>query len=107
MNAPAPIIVADPALEFHVRQYLPDAAGDELAQRVALLKARDWAASLRGRATSWIAQDCAARAHEVAGAFVFRPGESEARLALAAQLCRSLVRAAMAADSLDSEGTPL
>lgn len=103
----APIIASDPTLEFHVRQYLPDAAGDELAHRVQLLKARDWAASLRGNATSWIAQDCAARAHETAGAFVFRPGESIARLEIAVTLCRRLVGAAMAADALDSEETPL
>lgn len=107
MNAPAPIIASDPTLEFHVRQYLPDAVGEELTHRVQLLKARDWAAALRGSANSWIAQDAACRAHEVAGAFVFRPGESVARLELAVTLCRRLVGAAMAADALDNEDTPL
>lgn len=103
----APIIADDPALAYHIQQYCPGAEGEELAQRMVLLKARDWSAALRGRSTSWLADQAACHAHEVAGRFVFRPGESEARLALAAQLCRSLVRAAMAADSLDSEETPL
>lgn len=102
-----PIIADDPALAYHIQQYCPGAEGEELAHRVALLKARDWAASLRGNATSWIAQHCATRAHEIAGAFVFRPGESLARLELAVTLCRRLVGAAMAADALDSEETPL
>jgi hypothetical protein len=103
----APIIAHDPQLEYHVRHFLPDAAGEELAHRVTLLKARDWAAALRGRSISWLATECACHAHDVAGRFVFRPGESVARLETAASLTRALVKAAMAADSLDSEETPL
>ena len=103
----APIIADDPTLAFHIRQYCPGAEGEELAQRITLLKARDHAAAMRGRTTSWLADQCAWHAHEVAGRFVFCPGESEARLNLAAQLCRALVRAAMAADSLDCEESPL
>lgn len=106
MNAP-PIIASDPTLEYHVRHFLPDAAGDELAHRVTLLKARDWAAALRGRSVSWLATECACHAHDVAGRFVFRPGESIARLETASNLCRALVKAAMAADALDSEEAPL
>jgi hypothetical protein len=97
----------DPTLAHHVLQYVPNAAGDELAHRIALLKARDWSAVLRGRSSSWLGTECACHAHEVAGRFVFRPGESVARLDIAAQLCRALVKAAMAADSLDSEDEPL
>jgi hypothetical protein len=103
----APIIASDPTLEYHVRHYVPGCNGEELAHRVTLLKARDWAAALRGRTTSWLADQCACHAHEVAGRFVFRPGESPARLEIASTLCRALVKAAMAADSLDSEETPL
>lgn len=103
----APIIADDPALAYHIQQYCPGAEGEELAQRVALLKGRDWAAALRGRTTSHLGDQCACYAHEVAGRFVFRPGETEARLALAAQLCRALVRASMAADSLNAEDDPL
>lgn len=103
----APIIASDPTLEYHVRTYLPDCAGEELAHRVTLLKARDWAAALRGRSISWLACECACQAHDVAGRFVFRLGESVARLETASNLCRALVKAAMAADSLDSEETPL
>jgi hypothetical protein len=103
----APTIADDPALAFHIRQYCPGAEGQELAQRMALLKACDWTSALRGCSTSWLADQAACHAHEIAGRFVFRREESEVRLALAAQLCRSLIRAAMALDSLDSEGTPL
>jgi hypothetical protein len=103
----APIIASDPALEYHVRHFVPDAAGEELAHRVTLLKARDWAAALRGRSISWLASEFACHAHDVAGRFVFRPGESVARLETASNLCRALVKAAMAADSLDCEETPL
>jgi hypothetical protein len=103
----APVIATDPTLEYHVKQYVPEATGDELAHRVTLLKARDWAAALRGTTLSWLATECACHAHDVAGRFVFRPGESPARLEIASNLCRALVKAAMAADSLDSEETPL
>ena len=103
----AHIIASDPTLEYHVRHFLPDAVGEELAHRVTLLKARDWAAALRGRSISWLATECACHAHDVAGRFVFRPGESVARLETASNLCRALVKAAMAADSLDCEETPL
>lgn len=103
----AQVIASDPTLEAHVRQFVPDAAGEELELRVTLLKARDWAAALRGRTVSWLATECACHAHEVAGHFVFRLGESLARLELASILCRALVKAAMAADSLDGEEVPL
>ena len=94
-------------LEAHVKQFVPDADGEELELRVTLLKARDWAAALRGRTVSWLATECACHAHEVAGHYVFRLGESVARLSMATDLCRALVRAAMAADSLDGVETPL
>lgn len=103
----APIVVDDPTLAFHIRQYCPGAEGEELAQRITLLKARDHAAAMRGRTYSHLADQCAWHAHETAGRFVFRPGESEARLNMAAQLCRALVKAAAAADSLNSEDDPL
>lgn len=103
----AQAIASDPMLEAHVRQFVPDAAREELALRVTLLKARDWAAALRGRTESWLATEFACHAHDVAGRFVFRPGESLARLELASILCRALVKAAMAADSLHNEETPL
>jgi hypothetical protein len=102
-----PVIANNTMLEAHVRQFVPDAADEELALRVTLLKARDSAAALRGRTESWLATEFACHAHDVAGRFVFRPGESVARLETAGALCRALVKAAMAADSLDSEETPL
>jgi hypothetical protein len=101
--ASAPILASDDALQSHVLHFMPDAAGDELAHRVALLKARDWSAALRGRSQSWLATECAFHAHDVAGRFVYRLGESPMRLETAANLCRALVKAALAADALDSE----
>lgn len=101
------ILASDQTLQSHVRHFVPDAAGDELAQRVALLKARDWPAALRGSTQSWLATECACHAHDVAGGFVYRLGESPARLETAANLCRALVKAALAADALDSEDWPL
>lgn len=103
----AEVISSDLKLEAQVRQFAPDAEGEELALRVTLLKARDWAAALRGRSTSWLATECAWHAHDVAGRFVFRPNERVARLELVSILCRALVKAAMAAESLDSEETPI
>jgi hypothetical protein len=103
----AQVITSDLTLEAHVKQFKPDATGEDLTLRVTLLRARDWAASLRGRTESWMATECACHAHEVAGGFVFRRGESVARLRMAADLCRALVRAATAADSLYGEETPL
>lgn len=105
--AGAPILASDDTLQNHVRHYVPDAAGDELAHRVALLKARDWSAALRGRSQSWLATECAFHAHDVAGRFVYRLGESPERLEAAANLCRALVKAALTADTLDSEHCPL
>ncbi len=35
-------------LAFHIRQFVPSAEGVELDHRAALLKARDYAAALRG-----------------------------------------------------------
>jgi hypothetical protein len=93
----------DAALSFHVKQFVPDAEGKELAHRIALLRARDWAAALRGRTASWLATECACHAHEIAGQFVFCAEASVARLEIALQLCRALVKAAMAADSLSED----
>lgn len=88
-------------LSFHVRQYVPDAAGDELRHRELLLQARDHAAVLRGRTASLRAFNLAVEAHEFAGAFVFLIGETPERLAFAAKLARHLVAAAMIAEQLD------
>jgi hypothetical protein len=88
-------------LSSHIRQYLPDAQGEELEHREALLKARDWAAALRGRTNTVRAFNLAVDAHEVAGEFVFAQGETPQRLAFAAKLARHLVAAAMLAEQLD------
>lgn len=90
-------------LSFHVRHYVPTAAGSELEHRTVLLQARDWAAALRGRTVSPLALNLAIDAHEVAGSFVFTTGETEQRLAWAAKLARHLVAAAMLAENLDAE----
>lgn len=87
-------------LAFHVRQYLPEAQGEELEHRIALLKARDWAAAMRGRTTVLQSFNLAVEAHEAAGAFVFKIDETVERLAFAVKLTRHLVGAAMMAEQL-------
>lgn len=89
-------------LAFHIRTYVPDASGDELEARITLLKARDWAAALRGRTTCLLAFNLACSAHEAAGEFVFAVGETSQRLAFAAKLCRHLVTAAILAEQLET-----
>lgn len=102
MNAPF-----DPQLVYHVQQYIPGADGKELEHRIALLKARDWSAALRGRTTSFLATELAIHSHEIAGGMVFRVHETIPRLETAAELCRRLVAASLAADCLSNEDTPL
>ncbi len=89
-------------LSFHVRSFVPTAAGDELEHRTTILKARDWAAALRGRTTSLQAFNLACEAHEVAGAFVYATGETTQRLEFAAKLARHLIQAAILAEQLDA-----
>ncbi|WP_156323818.1 hypothetical protein [Citromicrobium sp. WPS32] len=88
----------------HVLHYVPDASGEELEHRIALLKARDWGAAMRGRTESLRAFNLAIEAHEVAGAFVFAINETPARLGQAAKLARHLIGAAMHAELLDLDG---
>jgi hypothetical protein len=90
-------------LAFHIRQFAPDASGEELEHRAALLKARDYAASLRGRCDSDRTANHACDAHDVAGAFVFAPVPVP-RLKIAAAYCQCLVQAAFLAAHLDEEG---
>ena len=87
----------------HVLHYVPNASGEELEHRIALLKARDWGAAMRGRTESLRAFNLAIEAHEVAGAFVFALHEKPARLGQAAKLARYLVGAAMQAELLDAD----
>jgi len=90
----------DDTLIKHVKTYCPKAQGKELELRISLLKARDYAAGIRGRGESYWANNYAGHAHEIAGEFVFNTQESEARLDMALQLCRSLVKAAMTSEGL-------
>lgn len=87
--------------------FLPEESGASLDHRGRLLKARDMAAALRGRTESpladWLAYSC----HDLAGWMVFRPDVPAERLNLAVQLCRKLIGAALAADSLHSDEFPL
>jgi len=98
---------ADMICAARIRQFVPDIDEAELAQRVALMKARDHAAALRARTQSQLAADCATFAHDLAGRFVFLTGDSGERLHEAVQCCRNLVMAAMRADTLNSPETPL
>lgn len=90
-----------------VLAYVPDACGEGLTHRVTLLKCRDWAAVHLVRTVTDLGYDLARHTHDIAGRMVYLHPESEARLAIASSLCRHLVGAALAADSLDSVETPL
>lgn len=91
-------------MAFHIRQFVPDCGGEELEHRTALLKARDYAASLRGQFVGELAHAHACDAHEMAGAFVFAPVPAT-RLKIAAAYCRCMVQAAFLAAHLEEEGT--
>jgi hypothetical protein len=91
-------------LSFHIHTFVPEAEGEELQQRIALLTARDYAADLMGKTCCRHAQDYAGDAHQLAGRFVFAE-ETAARLEIAVALCRNLVRAAMLMDHLDDGET--
>lgn len=104
MTVHAPSLAIEARSVLH---YLPASDGRDLDLRVRLLKARDMAAAMRGRTESVLASWLACQCHETAGAIVFAAGVGEARLDLAVQMCRALIKAAMAADSLNSDEFPL
>lgn len=90
-------------LSFHIQTFLPDCAGEELEQRTALLKARDYAALLRSQVASQRALEHAVDAHELAGTFLYADVSPD-RLKIAVAYCRNMVHAAFLADHLDDEG---
>lgn len=89
-------------LTRHVLAFVPTAAGEELEHRIALVRARDFAAWHLGRRIEQVAYDLAKEAHEFAGAFVYAE-VSPAQLDLAVKLCRCLVQAAFLVDHLSEE----
>lgn len=89
-------------LAFHVRAFVPSAEGEELEYRISLLRARDFAAAIRGKRDGWLSQWLACEAHETAGAIVFAMVSTE-RLRVAVQFCRHLVSAANLAEFLEIE----
>ena len=89
-------------LRAHVLHYCPAAEGDELEHRIALLRARDYAAFLKGNRTDHLAYALAGDAHEIAGEFVFADVPVP-RLEIARNCCRNLVQAAFLVDHLQKE----
>jgi len=87
---------------LHVRQFVPSSDGEELDLRIKLLKARDFAAALRGRTESRRALEHAVDAHEAAGSAVFLIDASTVHLDLVARYCRHMVAAAMLAEQLEA-----
>jgi hypothetical protein len=86
-----------------VRHYVPDCQdGDELEQRTALLKAREYAAMLRAQTEGEMALEHAIAAHEAAGAYCYAK-VPVARLKIAVGYCRAMVQAAFLADHLERE----
>ncbi|MEL7690538.1 hypothetical protein [Citromicrobium bathyomarinum] len=86
-------------LSFHIRSHLPECEGEELEHRIALLKARDYAAWLRTRVSSQVALAHAADAHEMASAYLYADVLPDI-LKVAVGYCRNLVHAAFLADHL-------
>lgn len=89
------------ALAVHVHEFVPAAEGEELAHRIALLKARDHAAMLRGRLIDEDAFDWACQAHEFAGAWVYADASAD-QLKLAVSVSQCLVQAAFAGEFLST-----
>lgn len=95
----------DPALVSHLREFVACDDATELSQRVALFKARSWAAHLMANYHSRLGVALAQDADWLAGQLVFLPSQSSVRLSMAAVACRRLVGAAMAVEFLHSEET--
>lgn len=91
------------ALVVHVHEFVPKAEGEELEQRIALLKARDYAAMLRGQTNGYHSYQHACDAHEIAGEYVYADAHLT-DLKLAVSYARNLVQAAMIAEQLEAEG---
>jgi len=89
-------------LSFHIREFMPTAEGEELKQRIALLKARDYASALKWKAASDLAYDLACAAHEMAAHYVFADVPVD-RLKIAVSYCRNVVQAAFSAEHLEGE----
>ncbi len=91
------------ALVAYIHQFVPDAQGKELELRLALVKARDYCARLRGTTVNFRAHNHACDGHEMAGEYVFADVPT-GRLEIAVSYCRHIVMAAFLADHLESEG---
>jgi hypothetical protein len=91
------------SLAFHVHQFMPDCEGDELDQRIALLKARDYAGMIRCKPIGEMARSHAIDAQEAANHFFHDAGASVQELKLAIDYCRHLVQAAFIAEHIDPE----
>lgn len=90
------------SLAYAVCQHRPGCGGEELVQRIALLRARDYAVEQVGQHVSDLAHDLICWARDVARAYVYTPAATDS-LALAIALCRHLVRAAEMAEQLEQE----
>ena len=90
-------------LAFHIGQFFPEAQGEELEHRQALLVARDYAAMLRSRVRSEWAITLAAEAQEVASTYAFAEASLD-QLKNVTAYCRNLVQAAMLAEWFERDG---
>ncbi|GAA5057781.1 hypothetical protein GCM10023208_23630 [Erythrobacter westpacificensis] len=92
----------DRQLAAIVLHFMPEAEGEELRWRIALMKARDFAGQLIATRDDEMAYELAQTAHDIAGRYAFADVPT-VRLELATRLCRNLVQAAFTADHLASE----
>lgn len=90
-------------LAYHVREFVPGSEGEDLEHRIALLKAREYAAKIRCKPVGEIARGHAIDAQQVADLFLHDEHCTLDRLKLAVTYCRNLVQAAVIAEFLDLE----
>jgi hypothetical protein len=91
----------DASMVWQIREQMERGVeGEELQQRIALLKARHFAIGLITKSKSLAAGDHAIAAREVADAYAFAE-VSTPRLDLAVKYCRHLVQCAFLADHLE------
>jgi hypothetical protein len=93
----------DEGFAFHIHQFMPDCQGEELEQRIALLKARGYSCTLMGSTVSELARGHAIDARNAADHFVYCPASTPVSLNRAVLYCRHLVQCAFLAEHLDPE----
>ena len=88
-------------LASHVREFVPNAAGEDLKLRIQLLKARGYGSMMCATSTDQEAIDLAAHARDLADRFAYSKSASLDRLRLARDCVRRMVSASMILEQLN------